>query len=71
MKVHRITRERHQDRILAVEGGQVTCPRRGVVDIERCWMCPAYGGLSETYAEGVVCKANLLDQMLDIHTALP
>ena len=68
MQFHRRARDQHRDRVLAVEAGQVMCPRRGVVDIERCWMCPAYGGLSETYAEGVVCNANLSDQLVDIQT---
>jgi predicted RNA-binding Zn-ribbon protein involved in translation (DUF1610 family) len=27
------------ERVLAVEAGRVICPRRGSVDIERCWTC--------------------------------
>ena len=67
-------------RILAVEAGQVVCPRRGIVDLERCWVCPAYDGLSAGRIEGVVCKANLAepdalspacDPMIDIVDASP
>jgi hypothetical protein len=42
-------------RVLAVEGGQVLCPRRGVVDIEGCWVCPAYQGMSGPM-DTVVCS---------------
>ena len=71
MQFHRRARDHHRDHVLAVEAGRVMCPRQGVVDIEQCWMCPAYAGLSETYAEGVVCKANLSDQLVDIQTVRP
>ncbi len=43
------------ERLLAVEHGQVMCPRRGLVDLEACWACPAYRGLSTTRVEGVLC----------------
>jgi len=42
-------------RVLAVEGGQVVCPRRGIVDLETCWACPAYRGLTTGPREGVMC----------------
>lgn len=61
MKPHRIAKERGADRILAVEAGQVVCPRQGIVDMERCWVCPAYDGLSAGWIEGVVCKARSAD----------
>jgi hypothetical protein len=48
-------RPKHQ-RVLAVEGGQVRCPRRGAVDIEGCWVCPAYLGMSGGPMDGVVCS---------------
>jgi hypothetical protein len=48
---------RPHERTLAVEAGQVVCPRRGVVDIEDCWVCPAYGGLSSSHIEGLICRA--------------
>ena len=57
-ELHRIRKQRSDHRVLAVEAGQVVCPRQGVVDIERCWVCPAYGGLSAGRIEGVVCMAN-------------
>jgi hypothetical protein len=57
MKLRRRS-ERTSPRItLAVEAGQVVCPRRGIVDVERCWVCPAYDGLSTGHIEGVICRA--------------
>jgi hypothetical protein len=44
-----------RERVLAVEGGQVVCPRRGIVDLEMCWVCPAYRGLTTGPREGVIC----------------
>lgn len=44
-----------RERVLAVEGGQVVCPRRGIVDLEMCWVCPAYRGLTSSLREGVIC----------------
>ena len=32
------------ERALRVERGEVMCPRRGPVDIERCWVCREYRG---------------------------
>jgi hypothetical protein len=64
MQLHRISKERSQHRILEVEAGQVVCPRQGIVDVERCWVCPAYDGLSAGRIEGVVCKANLAELTL-------
>ena len=61
MRLHRIAKEPSEHRILAVEAGQVVCPRQGVVDMERCWVCPAYNGLSAGRIEGVVCTARSAD----------
>ena len=58
MQLHRIAKERSQHRILEVQDGHVVCPRQGTVDLEQCWVCPAYDGLSGGRLEGVVCKAN-------------
>ena len=44
-----------RERRLAVEDGQVVCPRRGIVDLETCWACPAYRGLTTGPREGVIC----------------
>jgi hypothetical protein len=41
---------------LIVEAGQVVCPRRGIVDIEQCWACPAYRGAAPGVADGLVCS---------------
>jgi hypothetical protein len=64
MKLHRMTIERREHRTLAIEAGQVVCPRRGLVDLERCWACPAYDGLSAGWIEGVVCRADLAELRL-------
>ncbi len=48
---------RRNERVLAVESGQVICPRRGFVDIEQCWRCPSYRGLSSGPIEGVACSS--------------
>jgi len=65
MQSHRIVKKRSQHRILVVEAGRVVCPRQGIVDLERCWVCPAYDGLSAGWIEGVACKANLAELTLD------
>jgi hypothetical protein len=49
-------RRRMNERILAVEAGEVMCPRRGIVDIEDCWVCPAYRGLTGGQVEGLACS---------------
>jgi hypothetical protein len=43
------------ERVLAVEAGRVICPRRGSVDIERCWTCRDYRGLTTGRIEGLRC----------------
>ena len=70
MKLHRIAKEPSEHRVLAVEAGQVVCPRQGIVDMERCWVCPAYDGLSAGRVEGVVCKADLADVRFDTQPAI-
>lgn len=45
------------ERTLAIEAGQVVCQRRGIVDIEDCWICPSYHGLSSGRIEGLICGA--------------
>lgn len=47
------------ERVLAVEAGQVMCPHGGIVDIEDCWICPAYRGLSGGSIEGLVCNTEV------------
>ena len=44
-----------RERVLAIEEGQVVCPRRGIVDLELCWNCPAFQGLTVGRSEGVIC----------------
>jgi hypothetical protein len=40
---------------LRIEGGKVSCPRRGIIDIEDCWVCREYGGLADGRVESLVC----------------
>ena len=43
------------ERSLRVERGRVMCPRRGAVDIEQCWVCREYRGMSDGLVESLVC----------------
>ncbi len=43
------------ERALRVERGEVMCPRRGPVDIERCWVCREYRGMADAHVEWLVC----------------
>lgn len=61
MKQRRFTKAPGRHRVLTVEAGQVVCPRRGIVGMERCWVCPEYDGLSAGWIEGVVCRADPAD----------
>ena len=70
MKVHRRA-DRPSERTLAVEAGQVVCPRRGIVDLERCWACPAYVGLSTGHHEGVICRADTAGAPFTAHLPVP
>lgn len=46
------------ERVLRIDRGQLVCPRRGVVDIEQCWGCRDYRGLSTGRVEAMVCGAS-------------
>jgi hypothetical protein len=46
------------ERVLAVEAGQVVCPRRGIVDLEDCFVCRSYRGLRDGHVEGLVCAGD-------------
>jgi hypothetical protein len=50
------------ERALRVEAGHVACPRRGLVDIQVCWSCPDYRGLSDGRVESLMC--GLADETL-------
>ena len=43
------------ERALRVERGRVMCPRRGAVDIEGCWVCREYQGMSDGHVESLIC----------------
>ena len=40
---------------LTVESGQVMCPGRGIIDIERCFFCSSYRGLADGTSERLLC----------------
>ncbi len=61
MELHHVVKEPSRYRTLAVEDGEVVCPRQGIVDLELCWICPAYSGLSGGWVQGVICTMNLAD----------
>jgi hypothetical protein len=46
------------ERALRIDDGRVACPRRGRVDISRCWSCVDYRGLSSGHIEALVCGAS-------------
>jgi hypothetical protein len=46
-----------RERVLRIDEGRVVCPRRGRVDIARCWECPDYRGLTTGRVEALVCSA--------------
>jgi hypothetical protein len=55
MSIFNRKRRRPTKEVLVHEAGQVVCPVRGLVDIERCWMCPAYRGLARDVPDGLLC----------------
>ena len=44
------------DRSLLVEEGMVTCPRRGVVELEACLACEHLLGVEGEWAARIVCS---------------
>jgi hypothetical protein len=43
------------EQVLVVDEGQVSCPRRGIIDLELCFLCPRFRGFHEGITEGLVC----------------
>jgi hypothetical protein len=35
-----------------------------MVDVERCWVCPAYDGLSAGAGEGVACRLSTTESLV-------
>ena len=68
MKIWNLRQRKTTDqRVLTSEAGQVVCPNRGVMDVEDCWVCPAYRGLSTGPTEGLVCSP---DRIASLHSSL-
>jgi hypothetical protein len=55
--VSRSIGRRHTDSAIVapIEAGRVVCPVRGGAELEDCWNCPAYLGMSDDRIQGVVC----------------
>jgi hypothetical protein len=43
------------EHVLPVAAGHVVCPRRGVCDLEVCFLCPHFRGFQEGVTEDLVC----------------
>ena len=52
---NRIRLATHHEQLLAVDEGLVSCPSRGVIDLELCFICPRFRGFHEGITEGLVC----------------
>jgi hypothetical protein len=52
---HRLRLANHNEQVLAVDEGRVACPRRGVIDLELCFLCPRFLGFHQGITEGLVC----------------
>ena len=44
-----------RERTLTVEAGEVVCPRRGITDIEQCFICPSFRRLTDDFDGSVSC----------------
>lgn len=44
-----------EEQLLRVKAGRVVCPRRGVIDLELCFVCAYFGGFQQGITEGLVC----------------
>jgi hypothetical protein len=56
MRSNRRSRPENRDeQVLPVEAGRVVCPRRGVIDLELCFVCPHFSGFQEGVTEDLVC----------------
>jgi hypothetical protein len=40
---------------VGVEAGQVVCPSRGVIDVETCFACGRFRGMTGARGSGLVC----------------
>jgi hypothetical protein len=45
-----------REQVLPVDEGEVACPRRGIIDLELCFLCPRFRGFHEGITEGLVCS---------------
>lgn len=51
-----LRRQNPEEHVLPVEAGQIVCPRRGIVDVESCFLCSRFRGFQEGITEGLVCR---------------
>ena len=55
MSARKDARTDDSERALRIERGEVVCPRRGIVDIEDCWVCRDYRGYAEGPFDSLIC----------------
>jgi hypothetical protein len=65
MDMRRVMKGPTRSRTLAVEDGEIACPRQGVIDLELCWICPAHGGSTRGGVQDVICTMNEGDLRTD------
>jgi len=44
------------EQVLVIDHGRVVCPRRGMIDLELCFLCPRFRGFQEGITESLVCS---------------
>lgn len=54
-----------REHLLAVHDGLVNCPRRGAMDLARCFRCPHFGGFQESATEALVCNHEVVGGLPD------
>lgn len=52
----RVRLDSSDEQVLAINHGRVVCPRRGMIDLELCFLCPRFRGFQEGTTEGLVCS---------------
>jgi hypothetical protein len=71
MRSSRRSRPTNRDeRLLRVEAGRVACPRRGVIDLELCFVCPHFSGFQEGITDDLVCGHGSVPGITDFSRGL-
>ncbi len=67
---HRSRPTNRDEQLLRVEAGRVGCPRRGVIDLELCFVCPHFSGFQEGITEDLVCGYESVPGITDFDRGL-